>query len=143
VANPNVHADEAAILERLADLLTYTRTDSISVLAGVVDLSSFCPGVYLSAGGCEITSSAQRGRLTNARVQWILTVLVVHHDGNSTLSATRAGALRAAVMDALIGWSPDSSPVGFQLDAMPEPTYAPGWAAFPLHFSRQQVFKAA
>ena len=104
-SNPNPYAAERPLIERLRSALPNVNVDTQAIVSGDVDVAALCPCVVVIPGPIALEKTAAKGNSHRVIQQWEFDVLVVHHQGNDTHSATRAGEIQRRILDDLLGKS--------------------------------------
>ena len=138
MAAVNIYADETPLLARLQAAMPTITVASLDAITGTRDLTSQCPGVYISGDATAISSSTNSGKINALKPRWEVTIIVNNQDASGDPALTRIGDLLRQVFDALIGYEIERfSPLKL-VDILP-PAYGPRHTEQSAAFERDAV----
>lgn len=117
-----------------------------SVLAGLREIGPLLPAcIVMPSGGDPMEQSSPILPVVETQ-HWDIIVIIGHQyrEMDSGLTEQVAGELMTGILKALHGWRGSSNyqHKGFAYDGREAPSYAVGYAEFPLHFTSKAVIGA-
>lgn len=142
----NLLAAESPIIARLKDQITDSGISigSAASIVGSVDVTQFCPGIFVQPGESEPTDSSDDAAATVESQTWDIVVIAAAVPDKSALTKNyqTVGLLLGEVYAALAGYSPGAGMQPLRYAGRPEPVNRLGWVEFPIRFTCDAVLMA-